>query len=195
MTRLAIIRHGLTEWNELGRIQGSTDIPLSSTGREMVSGWKLPPELKDYRLVSSPLKRAVETARILIGEPETVACLGEMRYGEWEGQRLADLRAELGREMAENESRGLDFLPPGGESPRHVQQRLSPWLKEVGEIMVPTLAIAHNGVLRAIYALASGWDMTGKPPVGLLPCSVHLFAIDCDGRARIERLNIPLEGN
>ncbi len=193
MTRLAIIRHGLTEWNELGRLQGCTDIPLNATGREMVSRWKLPPELEDYRLVSSPLKRAVETARILVGEPEIVACLREMSYGDWEGRRLADLRAELGREMVENERRGLDFLPPGGESPRHLQNRLSAWLKEVGEIMVPTLAIAHNGVLRAIYALASGWDMTAKPPTRLLAASAHLFAVDGDGQLRIERLNIPLE--
>ncbi len=192
MTPLAIIRHGSTEWNEDGRIQGTTDIPLSTEGRAAVSACSAPPEFADYRWVSSPLKRAMETARLLAREPEIEPLLSEMNHGRWEGRRLADLRAELGEEMAENERRGLDFQPPGGESPRQVQHRLRPWLAEVGGSGIPTVAVSHNGVLRAVYALACGWDMTGKPPVKLIRAAIHLFSVGADGVPRIDRLNIPL---
>ena len=61
-------------------------------------------------------------------DPRPEPRLVEMAWGEWEGRRLADLRAELGDAMIENEARGLDFRPPGGESPRDVQERLKPLL-------------------------------------------------------------------
>ena len=194
MTPLAIIRHGPTAWNAEGRIQGTTDIPLSASGRAAVADWKTPPELSGFRWVSSPLQRALETARLLGAEPEIVPVLAEMDHGEWEGCIVNQLRAELGEEMAANERRGLDFRPPGGESPRDVQHRLHPWLTEVGKSGAATVAVCHNGVLRAIYALAIGWEMTGKPPVKLARAAAHLFKVDEDGQPHVERLNIPLIG-
>ncbi len=192
MTLLAVIRHGPTRWNDEGRIQGTTDVPLSESGRAAVAGWRVPPELAGFRWVSSPLRRALETARLLGGAPEVAPVLAEMDHGAWEGRMVDELRAELGQEMAANEARGLDFRPPGGESPRDVQDRVLPWLAEVARAATPTLAVTHHGVLRAIHSLASGWDMTGKPPLKLARAAVHLFALDDDGRPRVERLNIPL---
>ena len=63
--------------------------------------------------------------------------------------------------MIENEARGLDFRPPGGESPRDVQARLRPFLESLRD---PTIAVTHKGVLRALYALATGWTMERKAP-------------------------------
>lgn len=195
MTPLAVIRHGPTAWNAEGRIQGTTDIPLSAAGRAVVGGWRVPPELAGFRWVSSPLSRALETARLLGAEPDLEPLLAEMDHGEWEGRVVRQLRAELGPEMAENERRGLDFRPPGGESPRDVQRRLRPWLAGVARAGRPTVAVCHHGVLRAIHALASGWDMTAEPPVGLAPAAAHLYALDDDGRPTVERLNISLTGD
>ena len=87
----------------------------------------------------------------------------ETDWGVWEGRTLTDLRAELGDLMAAWEARGLDFRAPEGESPREVQDRLRPWLVETAATGQPTGAVAHKGVIRAIYALATGWDMTDKP--------------------------------
>ena len=84
---------------------------------------------------------------------------------------------------------GLDLAPPGGESPRQVQQRLRPWLRTV---TVPTLALSHKGIIRAIYALATGWTMLGKPAHQLHWDCVQLFSLDNAGHPHIERLNIPL---
>ena len=192
MTPLALIRHGPTEWNRLGRIQGQTDVPLDARGREAVAAWTTPPVLEGYRWVASPLSRAVETARILGAEPDLEPSLVEMDWGRWEGLRIEDLRAELGRDMADNESRGLDFRPPDGESPRDVQRRIAPWLATVAATGQATAAVTHKGVIRAVYALASGWDMTDKPPEKLNDDAVHHFLIDGDRALLIDRLNVPL---
>ena len=69
--------------------------------------------------------------------------LVEMHWGEWEGRLLAELRDELGAPMRENEARGWDFRPAGGESPREVWARIQPWLAEVAAAGEPTLAITH----------------------------------------------------
>ena len=194
MTPLALIRHGPTEWSRLGRIQGRTDIPLDARGREAVAAWTLPPDLEGYRWVASPLSRALETARILGAEPDLEPSLVEMDWGRWEGLRIEELRRELGRDMAENESRGLDFRPPDGESPRDVQRRIAPWLAGTAATGQATAAVTHKGVIRAAYALASGWDMTAKPPDKLNDNAVHHFLIDGDRSLLIDRLNVPLEG-
>jgi probable phosphoglycerate mutase len=65
--------------------------------------------------------------------------------------------------------------------------RVNSWLQEVA---VPTLAITHRGVIRAILAHATGWDMRGKPPARLEWDAVHLFMLDAEGRPSIERLNV-----
>lgn len=193
-TSLALIRHGPTTWTKEKRLQGHTDVPLSAEGREMVSRWRLPPALGEYDWVSSPLSRATETARLL-GAPKLAIepRLMEMSYGAWEGRRLADLRSELGMAMAENEARGLDFRPDGGESPRELQARLSPWLAEVARRRRPVLAVTHHGVIRALLSLATGWDMTGRPPRRLVWSAAQLFVVGDDGKPAVDRLNIGLE--
>ena len=193
MTRLAMIRHAPTAWNESGRIQGHADEPLSAAGRAAAAGWRLAPELGDVAWLSSPLGRARETARLMaardcVAEPRLI----EMDWGAWEGRRLAELRAELGAAMAENEARGLDFRPDGGESPRDVQARLATWLAELARAGRPVAAVSHKGVIRALYALAAGWDMTGKPPARLAWDCAHLFSLAADGTPAVARLNLPL---
>ena len=186
MTRLALLRHADTAWSREGRIQGRIDVPVL----ENVS-ISLPDACRGLRVVTSPLARCVQTAA-LIGAPDAPRepRLREMSWGDWEGESLAALRARLGDEMRHNEERGLDFQPPHGESPRFVIERIKPWLSEVGAQGTPTLAVTHRGVIRAILAHASGWDMRGKPPARLEWDAVHLFLLDGEGRPSIERLNV-----
>jgi hypothetical protein len=94
-----------------------------------------------------------------------------MGWGGFEGRRLAELRDELGADLADNERRGLDFRPPGGESPREVAGRLAAFLRELaGDGRGHhRLLVAHKGVLRASLVLSVGWDMLGKPPVRFDP--------------------------
>ena len=194
MTPLVLIRHGPTDWNAQGRIQGWSDPPLSPEGRAQVETWRLPADLTAVRWLVSPLRRARETAAVLgITDPELEPTLKEMSWGSWEGERLADLRQRFGAEMEEMEGRGLDFRPPGGESPRDVQQRLRALLMRVARERVPAAAITHKGVIRATYALAAGWDMVEKPPVKLGNGFAQEFLLDDEGRPQPGRLNQRLQ--
>ena len=68
MARLALLRHGPTEWNAARRLQGRADIPLSAEGREIVRAWRLPETIAAFAWISSPLRRCIETATILRGQ-------------------------------------------------------------------------------------------------------------------------------
>lgn len=193
MTVLALLRHGETEWTHERRIQGRTDIPLSDAGRAKIRRSILPRGVEGMRAVSSPLARCVETAALLGLENVTrEPRLAEMHWGEWEGRRLEELRTELGEAMRSNEELGLDFTPPGGESPRMVLDRVSGWLAETAAHGQPTLAIAHRGVIRAVFCAASGWDMRGRPPLKLDWNALHMFRLDPVGRPSLYRMNVPL---
>ncbi|MEX0810531.1 MAG: histidine phosphatase family protein [Dongiaceae bacterium] len=196
MTRLALLRHAPTEWNQQGRVQGSSDVALSDAGREAVASWHLPPAIEKWRRVTSPLSRCRETASLLRPEADVQIepRLIEMNWGEWEGRRLADLRAELGDDMIAREVLGLDFHAPGGESPREVQTRVKPWLAEIGAAGIDTLAITHKGVVRAIYALATGWTMQAREPDRLRFPAIHLVRVEPDGTLAPDRFNLPLNG-
>ena len=189
MIRLIVLRHAPTEWNRERKIQGRRDVPLDAHGRDRAASWRIPAEWSGLPCVASPLQRALETARLLGFEPRPEPALIEMAWGDWEGRRLADLRAELGQEMADREAMGLELSPPGGESPAAVQCRLRPWLEG---LKTSTIAVTHKGVIRALYALATGWDMRQEPAEKLRPCCAHVFRIG-DGAITVDRLNISLE--
>ena len=198
MTRLALLRHGATAWNAQGRLQGRSDIPLSPSGRAAVAAWRLPAELVAWPWQASPLLRCRETADLLRrhhpgGAPAQVEPrLVEMSFGQWEGRRLSELRAADPAGVAAREARGLDFSAPGGESPRQVQARLAPWLEELAEGKRDVLAITHKGVIRALYAAASGWPMLGRPPAKLDLSALHILAVLEGGRLAVDRLNCRL---
>jgi probable phosphoglycerate mutase len=192
MTRLALLRHGATSWTREHRLQGRADISLDDGGRDEVRRWRLPPEAAEFRWLASPLRRATETAALLGVDARMEPRLVEMSWGEWEGRRVADLGAEDSVAFAAWEARGLDLEPPGGESPRAVQQRLMPLLQEIAAADRPVAAVTHKGVIRAVLALATGWDMTEKEPAKLAWNALHLFRLAPDGMPRIERLNLSL---
>jgi probable phosphoglycerate mutase len=167
---------------------------LSARARAQLAALCAPAALDGFVWLTSPLGRAQETARLLAPSgPITVEpALIESRWGAWEGETLDGLRARLGAGFTDIERRGLDFLPPGGESPRMVQQRLRPWLARLGATRQPVVAVTHKGVIRAVLGLATGWDFLGKPPARLDWSMAHLFAIDATGHPAIHHLNLPL---
>ena len=193
MTRLVMIRHATTAWNEARRLQGRTDIALSAKGWAEVASWRLPAEVAGGRWVSSPMLRAVQTARALGAwklscEPRLV----EMHWGEWEGRTLDELRLNDPQYMTEVEARGLDFSAPGGESPRDLQERLAPWLRKIAAEKGTVISVCHKGVVRALFARAVGWDMLGRSPVKFDWSALQEFRLDADGRPSLERSNVSL---
>lgn len=192
MTLVAFIRHGDTDWNRRGLIQGHSDIELDDLGRATVGTWAVPADLDGFDWLASPMKRAHQTARILRGRDcATDDRLVEMSWGDWEGRTIPDLRSELGDLMRAWEAKGLDFQGPNGESPRMVQDRVKPLLAELALCARPTVIVCHRGVIRAIYALATGWDMVRKIERPKDDCA-HLFKLDEAGVPSVHRLNLPL---
>jgi len=191
--RVAFIRHGPTKWNRHKFLQGRSDQPLDEAGCLEVRGWKVPPEFDNWPVHVSPLVRTRQTAEILFGPGCKIEqALIETDFGEWEGRTVADLRAELGSEMVDNEARGLDFLPPSGESPRMVQERVIPLLAGWAKSGRNRMCVAHKGVIRAMLAKAYDWPMIGKAPQKLRWDAVHVFKVGVDGSVEPDTVNIPM---
>lgn len=171
---ILFLRHGITEWNMQKKLQGRTDIPLADAGKAQVLSWHIPTNITQWYV--SPLIRTRQTAELL-GLKECLHCpeLIEMNWGDWEGKSLADLRKLKTSTMVENESKGLDLQPPGGESPRQVGQRVARWMGAL-----PAQAyigvITHKGVMRAVLSLATGWDMKTRHRVKICNNTGYLFS-------------------
>jgi broad specificity phosphatase PhoE len=181
--KIVLVRHGPTEWNATKRIQGRIDNPLSQPGIEQVKRRRLPPDLRQVVWYTSPLRRARETAELMgVSNAVVEPALIEMHWGDWEGEILKPLRKQLGNEMRDNEARGLDFRPPGGESPGHVQARIAIWLRQLASKKQDCAAVSHKGIIRCVYSLASGWDMRGESPVKFDWDGGHQFQLDGSGK-------------
>jgi probable phosphoglycerate mutase len=188
----AVLRHASTAWNAERRLQGLTDTDLSRDGEAEARRWRLPPPADGWRRMSSPLSRARRTAELLRPAAAVTVCsaLREMSFGVWEGHTIAELRASVGGAFLAEERKGLDFQPPGGESPRAVVARIGRWAQGLEE---PVVAVSHKAAIRALLALATGWDMTNRPPHKLDWRCLHFFEVARDGAVQVSHLNVPLE--
>ena len=93
--------------------------------------------------------------------------------------------------MRDLEGAGLDFRPPGGESPRLVAERLAACLRDLAATGRDHVLVTHKGVLRASLVLALGWDMLGKPPVRYEPERALIYELGATGDAAL-RGSVPL---
>jgi probable phosphoglycerate mutase len=179
MTTLALLRHGHTAWNRAGRIQGRSDIPLDDEARAQLATLALPDTWANARLVSSPLRRAAETAELVAGRtPELASSLLEMNWGDWEGKRGADLIAIPDSGYRDIEDWGWSYCPPNGESPLQVWQRLEPWVASLSQ---DTIAVCHIGIMRVLLAKAHGWDFSGAAPFRIKRNRLYLIEINDAG--------------
>jgi probable phosphoglycerate mutase len=190
--RIAFLRHGPTEWNAAGRIQGHTDIGLSDSGAAKMGGLRLPDSIATTRIFVSPLSRARQTARLLGLSGETAdARLMEQNWGRWEGLTRDEIREKHGQDCFTRAGLGHDFRPFGGESTGELHDRVAGFLRDVAAGDGDAVAVAHLGVLRAAYTLATGWNMGAAMPPDLDPASILLLSLANDGTPAIAQLNVP----
>jgi len=191
--RIAFLRHGPTDWNEEGRIQGRIDMPLSAAGRAKMAGLLPPVGFEPARAFTSPLGRARETARLL-GFPDAVADerLSEHHWGEWEGLTREEILARDGADCFERAGIAADFTPKGGESTRDLLARVAAFIADVARGEGDAIAIAHRGVLRSAYTLATGWDMRAPMPAKLDLSGALILEVGADGTPRVAEINVPL---
>lgn len=161
------VRHGQTDWNAQGRLQGQSDIDLNDVGRAQArrNGLHLKEIIGDpaaYRYVASPMRRARETMEIVRGElglPRggyaTDPRLVEIHFGDWQGYTYAEMEERHPGFAAMRERDKWNVTPPGAgaESYRQLAERVAPWLASVEE---QTVCVSHGGVMRAVAWLVTG---------------------------------------
>jgi broad specificity phosphatase PhoE len=173
------IRHGETEWNAEGKLQGAQDIPLNDLGRKQAAnagGILAGLFARDGRneqslpFVASPLGRARSTMELVRGAlrlpPHGYAIddrLREIGYGHWEGSTLAQMQVSDPDVFAARQAEKWTVPPPGGESYASVQLRMRDWYDS---LLGDTVAVAHGGTARALMVAlgietpASAADLT-----------------------------------
>lgn len=166
MPVLYYVRHGETDFNRQGRLQGRRDTALNAHGRRQAAecgillGGLLARDhrqAQDFKYISSPLKRARETMEILrarLGleahDYEVDARLIEIAYGEWEGLTLQEIETRNASVLSARERDKWDFAPPGGESYRELADRIGNWYSS---LTADTVVAAHGGGVRALMAI------------------------------------------
>ena len=135
MSRLILIRHGETEWNVEGRYQGQADPPLNSKGRQQARS--LASKLSGAGLellISSPLKRAAETAQILAEILDLPVLLDdrlmEIHQGDWQTRLRSEIEGQYPELFRRWESEPWQVTPPNGENLYQVQERVDAFLEE-----------------------------------------------------------------
>ncbi|MGF1659915.1 MAG: histidine phosphatase family protein [Rubrimonas sp.] len=180
---IALLRHFPTDWNEEGRLQGRVDRPLTDAARDALRRFRPPPPWDAAEIVASPLSRAADTARALWPDaPNRVdPRLVELDMGAWEGRRGADLLADPASGFRPVSEWGWDGGPPGGESPRAAFARVAPLLAEIARAGRATVLVAHRGLMRAILAVAWGWDYDRPEPFAIKRARLHPLRLDAGG--------------
>ncbi len=160
MGRWYLVRHGETEWNRTGRMQGHTGVPLSAKGRRQAA--RLGERLRDVDFATvycSDLPRAAETARIIAAGRDLAisdeADLREFSYGEWEGLTLEEVETRYPGALAERIEAGgnLGWTAPGGESAIDAIRRVRRFTMRTSACHDPgenILVVGHGGSLRAL---------------------------------------------
>lgn len=166
-TRLLLIRHGETDWNAAGRIQGQLDLPLNARGREQAERLAAALAARDAisHVYASDLARALETARILGGATHapvtTTPALRERRFGAFQGRTFADVR-ESDPEASERwRLRDPSWAPAGGETLLQFRDRIVPAVAALARASAgqQIAVVAHGGVLDVLYRAATGQDL------------------------------------
>ncbi|NBN78877.1 histidine phosphatase family protein [Microvirga tunisiensis] len=190
--RLIFIRHGQTDWNAEGRMQGQKDIPLNGTGRAQASrnGTALASflasrglEADGFAFVASPLGRTRETMELVRGamglDPSAYALddrLKEITFGDWEGFTVEELALRDPDRVAARRADKWGFTPPGGESYAMLSTRIAGWLAGVEQ---PSVAVIHGGVIRVLRGLLEELDPAAIPRLDVPQDVVYVWE---DGR-------------
>jgi len=162
---VVLVRHGETEWSRSGKHTGRTDVPLAEQGEQDARAVGAALRGRQFALVlTSPLKRAVETCRLAGFGDEAVENpdLQEWDYGAYEGRTTPEIREEQPGWTVWRDG------VPGGETVAEVGERADRVIAEARSVDGDVLLFAHGHLLRI---LAARW-------LGLEPVGGRLFALD-----------------
>ncbi len=186
--QVILVRHGTTEWALNGRHTGKTDIPLTPEGEAAAE--KVGATLAPLRLDaawSSPRRRALDTARIALGDDAEIRItelLAEWDYGDYEGITTPDIR-----KIAPEWNLWTDGCP-NGESPTEVQDRVDKLIEKLEETDGTVACFAHGHILRALAARWIGAKLALGKVLVLSTATVSVLGSEHGARV-ISRWNAP----
>ena len=143
-----LVRHGQTDWNRAGKIQGTTDIPLNETGRQQAE--QLATVLKERS--GYPAKTRIDAAEILAKEEKLplrrLTGLRERDFGCWEGKSWQQVEAEYPDEFHLWREQPMVGIPSGGESRKSCEARSERAIRQIlEETAGDAVIVAHGGIL------------------------------------------------
>jgi alpha-ribazole phosphatase len=193
--KILLLRHGQIETaTHEKRFIGQIDLPLNTVGRQQAAYWQsCLATLSLGAVVSSPLSRCLETARIVTGgdcEIETISELREISLGRWEGLPISQVKK---RWPDAYRQRGLDmagFRPPDGESFLDLKRRVVPAFEAaVEKTAAPVLVVTHAGVIRMLFCHILGMPMENLFRINLGYGALTLVDLNAGGFS-IQALNL-----
>ncbi len=155
--KLILVRHGETDWVRRGLYQGSTDVPLNQRGLSQARAVALAiKKEKPIAVYSSGLTRAKETAKLIAraSRKKVVADkrLNEVSFGRWEGESHEGIRTQFPKASANWYKANWSSQPPGGESLRSLEIRISDFLddffKRYSDRDESCVVVTHGGPIR-----------------------------------------------
>jgi broad specificity phosphatase PhoE len=191
------IRHGETDRNAQGRLQGVQNVPLDDLGRRQSTGagrvlaGLLARDRRDaasLAFVASPLGRARQTMELVRGvlrlprrDYAVDERLREIGYGQWEGLTLAQAQRQNPDLFERRQAEKWTVSPPGGESYVSVQARVSDWYDHLAG---DTVAVAHGGTARSLM-VALGFET----PESAADLAIEQGAVYVFGDGRLTKYN------
>lgn len=177
-----IVRHGETRWNAEGRIQGHTDIELSDRGR-------IQAKMVERRLsgipfdvaYSSDMRRTSETARTILAGRDTplhsIPELREYNKGVFEGLTAEEYRQNYPELYEASLVNDPDFAPPGGETIRQCQARMSGFVQSLKEhhLHQDVLVVGHGGSLRSVIVALLGLPLEANWKFVMQNCALSMI--------------------
>lgn len=152
--KIYLIRHGQTDWNLEGKIQGRHDVSLNETGSKQAELLAMGMDKRPVvQIFSSRQKRALETAQA-VGRRQHVAVtvidgLEEVEFGEWEGKTWDEISREYPEEFKVWCTEPAEIVPPGGESRPQIYRRIGNALNEILRRSRGDIAIVSHGAALA----------------------------------------------
>ena len=179
MIRWHLVRHGRTEFNRDGRIQGHTQVALDEEGLSQAR--KLRDRLAGETFVaawSSDLLRTQQMAKTILDGRNVVPVsfpeLRELSYGQWEGLTVSAIRERYDADFSRIMSGHHDSAPPGGESVTHLLERTGRFVQQMKRQVAEgnVLVVCHGGSLRGLVV-----NLMGLPAATFWSLKVDLASL------------------
>lgn len=185
MTTILLVRHGQTEWNRIERFRGQFDLELNSTGLDQArkTAIRIQKSWKPDAIFSSPLKRALETARAIAkithNQVESARELIDINYGEWQGLTPEEARLRWPDQTDAWYQHPEHAIIPSGENLFQVQTRAMAFIHLVSKTYSnkTLVLVSHTVVNRLILLGILGLGVDHFWRLRQEPCAINTIEV------------------